>query len=232
MVKRAHTIPLGQWLLGQGEVSEENLAVALNEQKGTGKALGDILIEKHFASEESVCIALAGQIGYEYINTLPVGLVDNKVLDRLDINVLRKKSVVPIRHKGITCFVISDPSDDLVIKYLIEQGYLSYKRLLTTPANIEALYSEITTSDKKTIEKQISLMQKSGVDHEEGELREFVHRILSIAISSDATDIHFEPEGSITRVRIRIDGILYEEKPIPISRHNASGSLVSRLYEP
>jgi len=220
VVKRIHAIPLGQLLLERGEVSEENLAVALNEQKGTGKALGNILIEKHFASEESVYRALADQIGYEYISSLPIGLIDNKVLDRLDINVLRKKSVVPIRYKESTCFVISDPSDDLVIKYLTEQGYISYKRLLTTPANIETLYSEIMVSDRKTIEKQISQMQKEGVEHEEGELVSFVHEILNTAISNDATDIHFEPEGATVRIRIRIDGILYEEPHLPIGKYD------------
>ena len=227
MVKRIHTISLGQLLLGREEVSEENLAVALNEQKGTEKALGDILIEKHFASEESVYKALADQIGYEYISSLPIGLIDNKVLNSLDTNVLRKKSVVPIRYKGNTCFVISDPSDDLVIKYLTEQGFISYKRLLTTPANIESLYSEIMVSDRKTIEKQISLMQKQGVDHEEGELVSFVYRILNTAISKDATDIHFEPEGSTVRIRIRIDGILYEEPHLSIDKYN---HLVNVLY--
>jgi len=227
VVKRIHTIPLGQLLLEREEVSEENLTVALNEQKGTEKALGDILIEKHFASEESVYKALADQIGYEYISSLPIGLIDNKVLNSLDTNALRKKSVVPIRYKGNTCFVISDPSDDLVIKYLTEQGFISYKRLLTTPANIESLYSEIMVSDRKTIEKQIGLMQKQGVDHEEGELVSFVHRILNTAISKDATDIHFEPEGSTVRIRIRIDGILYEEPHLSIDKYN---HLVNVLY--
>ena len=87
-VKRIHTIPLGQLLLERKEVSEENLKVALNEQKGTGKALGNILIDKHFASEESVYRALADQIGYKYLPSLPIGLIDKKVLARLDINVL------------------------------------------------------------------------------------------------------------------------------------------------
>ena len=227
MVKRIHTIPLGQLLLERREVSEENLQVALNEQKGTGKALGDILIEKHFAPEESVYTALADQIGYKYISSLPVGLIDKKVLDRLDINVLRKKSVVPIRHKGSTCFVISDPSDDLVIKYLAEQGYISYKRLLTTPANIETLYSEIMVSDRKTIGKQIDQMQKGGVDYGEGELVRYVHEVLDTAISNDATDIHFEPEGHTARIRIRIDGILYEEPHLKIEKYDR---LVNVLY--
>ena len=160
VVGRIHTIPLGQLLLERKEVSEENLQVAINEQRGTGKVLGNILIEKHFASEESVYKALADQMGYKYLPNLPINLIDNKVLARLDTNVLRKKSVVPIRHKGSTCFVISDPSDDLVIKYLSEQGYISHKRLLTTPANIETLYSEIMVSDRKTVGKQISQMQK------------------------------------------------------------------------
>jgi len=227
VVKRIHTIPLGQLLLERKEVSEENLAVALNEQKGTGKALGNILIEKHFASEESVYKALADQMGYKYLPTLSIDLVDTKVLAHLDTNVLRKKSVVPIRHKGSTCFVISDPSDDLVIKYISDHGYISYKRLLTTPANIDSLYSEIMVSDRKTVGKQISQMQKEGVDHEEGELVSFVHEILDIAISNDATDIHFEPEGHTARIRIRIDGILYEEPHLQIGKYDR---LVNVLY--
>ena len=227
MVKRIHAIPLGQLLLERGEVSEENLAVALNEQKVAEKALGEILIEKHFASEESVYRALADQIGYEYLPSLPIGLIDNKVLESLDINILRKKSVVPIRYKGSTCFVISDSSDDLVIKYLTAQGYISHKRLLTTPANIEILYSEIMVSDRKTIEKQIGQMQNEEVDSKEGEIVSLVHNILNTAISNDATDIHFEPEGSTVRIRIRVDGILYEEPHLPIAKYD---HLVNVLY--
>ena len=56
----------------------------------------------------------------------------------------------------------------------------------------------------------------------------FVNKIVAEAISTDATDIHFEPYDSKYRVRYRIDGVL-ENVPVPISVRQLKAAIVSRI---
>ena len=56
----------------------------------------------------------------------------------------------------------------------------------------------------------------------------FVNKIITEAISSDATDIHFEPYDAKYRVRYRIDGVL-ENVPIPASVRQLKLAIVSRI---
>ena len=54
----------------------------------------------------------------------------------------------------------------------------------------------------------------------------FVNYLISNAIRDGASDIHIEPKEKITRIRYRIDGVLFETKQAPIKMHPA---IVSRI---
>ncbi len=54
----------------------------------------------------------------------------------------------------------------------------------------------------------------------------FIDHLLEQALLKNASDIHIEPVDELTRVRLRIDGLLYKFVEVPLSNHNA---IVSRI---
>ena len=54
----------------------------------------------------------------------------------------------------------------------------------------------------------------------------FIDHLLEQALLKNASDIHIEPVEELTRVRLRIDGLLYKFVEVPLSNHNA---IVSRI---
>lgn len=54
----------------------------------------------------------------------------------------------------------------------------------------------------------------------------FIDHLLEQALLKNASDIHIEPVDEVTRVRLRIDGLLYKFVEVPFSNHNA---IVSRI---
>ena len=64
---------LGDILVGWGVISAAQSEQATNVAKGSGKRLGDVLVELSFAKEEQVAKALANQFGMEYVD-LHLGL--------------------------------------------------------------------------------------------------------------------------------------------------------------
>ena len=59
---------LGDLLLQQKLISEEQLAYALEQQKHSGLKLGRILVENAFVTEENLSETLAKQLGFPDIN--------------------------------------------------------------------------------------------------------------------------------------------------------------------
>jgi type II secretory ATPase GspE/PulE/Tfp pilus assembly ATPase PilB-like protein len=68
--------------------------------------------------------------------------------------------------------------------------------------------------------------QSEENDDGDGDTVNLVHEIVSDAIYSRASDIHFEPYESYFRVRYRIDGVLQEVKKIALSK---KATTISRL---
>ena len=54
----------------------------------------------------------------------------------------------------------------------------------------------------------------------------FVNELLELAVKQNASDVHIEPLEEVTRVRLRIDGLLYTAVEVPRSSHSA---IVSRI---
>ena len=55
--------PLGSLLVSRGHITEDELELALTEQKATGRPLGEIVVARGFAAAPTVAQALATQHG-------------------------------------------------------------------------------------------------------------------------------------------------------------------------
>ena len=67
MAIRRERMRLGDLLIKQDVLTEENLKKALELQKGTGKKIGEVLVENGFITEEMIARALQTQLGLKVI---------------------------------------------------------------------------------------------------------------------------------------------------------------------
>src|SRR3954470_24808005 len=65
---RPEKVRLGEILVQQKLLSEEQLQFALTEQKRTGRKLGRVFVENGFVTEEQISGALAKQLAIPYVN--------------------------------------------------------------------------------------------------------------------------------------------------------------------
>jgi hypothetical protein len=62
-VRRPEAPPLGRLLVQRGLLSDAQLAIVLEEQRRTGRRLGELIVELRFAPATTVAQALASQHG-------------------------------------------------------------------------------------------------------------------------------------------------------------------------
>ena len=87
---------LGDVLLNNGVISSEQLTKALEQQKGSGKKLGEVLVEEGYATEDAIAGALARQMNLEMVNLQNITVAPD-ILNLVPMNVLKKDVVSMLR---------------------------------------------------------------------------------------------------------------------------------------
>jgi len=91
---------LGEILVASKVVGEDKVKAALETARGTGKRVGEVLIEMGACSEEDVAKALRAQFGMEFLNLERAE--DNAKIDMslAPEDIARKNLVLPISKGG------------------------------------------------------------------------------------------------------------------------------------
>jgi len=223
---------LGDLLVREGLIQTEQLARALQEQKGTNDKLGSILVRLNFVPEEKLIAFLSRQYGIQSI-TLSQLDVDPEVLKLVPEQIARKYEVLPVkREANQLTLAMADPTN---VFALDDVGFMTNLQVVPVVASQAAIRQAIDRSyDSRGggIADIVSEMEGAAADVElvEGEeevaakvdvfeLKEsadeapivrLINMILVDAIRRGASDIHLEPYEKVFRVRFRIDGVLHE----------------------
>ena len=231
-------LPLGQTLLGRGVISQDQLNIALTEQRKFKAPLGKILVRLGFVTEATIRDTLSeslGQVAIDLSNTI----IDHTALSMVPKDVARRYQVLPVDYDTQTrklLLAVADPSnvvaldqiralikDDVRIEQVlaresdisigIEQHYgfeLSIDGILNEIETGEIDYQSITTDFEEYSQPVVRL----------------VDALLSDGVKRGASDIHFEPEQGFLRIRYRIDGVLRQIRSL---HKNYWSAMVVRL---
>ncbi len=211
---------MGERMVSMGLISEDQLNVALQEKKISGKMLGEILVALGFIDEESLTVFLAETSGFGVFDPRNT-IVDGDALALLDKRVAVEHKVLPIMLDGNYVHVaMSDPYDvvatDTLRRFL--PNNLIIKPMVTTASilsdAIDAAYG-YASSIKAILEE----LEEKGEQGDVAALKEdeaFSHPIVRLvnalvfdAVKLGVSDLHFEPEENFVRLRYRLDGVLY-----------------------
>ena len=233
---------IGNVLISNGIITEEQLKKALEEQKRTGERLLDVLKRLGVIDEETLAKIIAKQWGYPYIDLSTVE-IDKETVHLISEEIARRFEVIPFgrTEEGEIMVAISDPTNIFAIDFL--RNYLKNVKIYVASkeaiiGNIEKYYSM-----EKTVKEAV--MEMTGgveveTEEEETELSidearslaetapiiRLMNQIITEAIVSRASDIHIEPQKRSVRVRYRIDGVLNDAMSLP---KNIQPGLVSRV---
>ena len=238
---------LGDLLVADGLLTQEQLTKALAEQKGSPEKLGSILIRLGFINEEQLIGFLSRQYGVPSI-TLSQLDIDAEVLKLVPAAIAKKYEVLPVRKMGNSlALAMADPTN---VFALDDISFMTNLQVLPLVASQTAIKKAIDRNYESKTEAITSVMQGMSADLQNVEVLEgaeetgkvdvfelkesadeapvvkLVNMVLVDAIQKGASDIHFESYEKVFRIRFRMDGVLHEMLSPP---KRLEAAILSRL---
>ncbi len=230
---------LGDMLVEEGVITEEQLSAALERQRLLGKKrLGEILLESGLITEAKLVEVLSRQLGIPSIS-LSKYRPDLEVLRAVPEELARKYRVVPLfrTDSGDIAVAVEDPLNVLAMDELRLILGVDLKVFIAPSSEVRRaldVFYGLLRVQKSLPEGSspraggweggvISLQEMSG---EDAPAVGILNSILEEALRNRASDVHIEPQEGYCRIRARVDGTLYDIMQVPLNVHPA---LVSRV---
>ena len=224
MAIRRERMRLGDLLIKQNVLTEEELKKALELQKGSGKKIGEVLVDNGFITEEMIVRALQMQLGLKVVQLAGV-TIPKEVRGLVSVDLLKKYTCIPFEldpyNANILHLAMADPMDMMaiddisIVTNLQVEPYIATTRDIRTA--IDRWYGASETLDaarrftKEREQLRVNTGEETGADVSDAPIVQLVRSLLEQAIRQRASDVHIEALESKVRVRYRIDGALYEK---------------------
>ena len=210
---------IGQILIDQGILTEDQLRIALLEQMKSHLPVGRLLVQLGFVSEATLRDALSEKLGLQSVDLTRI-IVDPTALKMLPRDLARRYRMFPIAHdRQAKKFMValSDTNNIVALDQLRAhlKGNLEIELRLAGDSEIERAI-EHYYGHEFSIDGILREIETGEVDYtslaDDDEYSQPVVRLISAlladAVERGASDLHFEPEQSFLRIRYRIDGVL------------------------
>jgi type IV pilus assembly protein PilB len=232
---------LGEALIANGFINQEQLKEAIARQKQTGKRLGQILIEMRVVTERDITEVLSKQLNVPFID-LSNYIIDPAIAKLVPEHIAQRHQLIPINKVGNKLTVaMVDPLNVLALDDIQLMTGLQVKAVVATPTDVQRAlqdtYGAQSQLDKVfgDIEGDIAKDTDGAAENLDdfGELGEndapiikLVNLIINQAVTNKCSDIHIEPYEKELRVRYRKDGVLRTEMTPP---KKAQAAITSRI---
>jgi type IV pilus assembly protein PilB len=224
---------LGDILLEDGLVTQQQLFDAYDEHQRLGRALGRVLVDSGVLTESQLVAALAQQIGMRFVDLTDFA-VDGAALLLVPQAVCRRYNALPIGwDDGHLLVAMSDPANVFALDDIRSITNADVRPVVATKSDVVAAINRYFRADSDLDDLTMALDhdEEESLDGlkevtEEAPIVKFVNLLITQAINDRASDIHIEPTERDLRVRFRIDGVLHD---IMRSPRNIQSGVISRL---
>ena len=234
---------LGEILLRDGVVSQDQLQAALKGQLENGKSLGENLVSMGaIASIDDIVWQLAAQINTQVVNLSEMELT-SAIVSLLPEEMAIKYGVIPVqKEERLIHVVIGDPKNVFVvdaIKFLtgcnvrvwmapesqVKKAIEKYYVTSVSTTGFDGIIQDVEDSNLEVVQDNAD---DDNADYGvmEAPLVRLVNKVLTDAVKVRASDIHIETYEKTVRVRYRLDGTLMEQTTLP---YKLKGAVVSRI---
>jgi type IV pilus assembly protein PilB len=229
-------------LLETGEVTPEQLAQALQRQKEIPQlTILNALVQAGVINEAQALGAVALYFKLPFAR-VTASEVDADIFALLPLAYMKERKVLPIRRTEVGVQVaLTDPADIFLIDELKRRLQGRIQLVVVPPGDITQAIEDLSADPVEQVDEIIKDIAEDSVEvvdekSEEvadlemlagkGPVIRYVNYLISSAVREGASDIHIEPGDGRLRVRLRIDGILFEQQAPPAKMHAA---IISRL---
>ncbi|HEX3044731.1 MAG TPA: type II secretion system ATPase GspE [Bacillota bacterium] len=235
---------IGLILLEHGYISHSELQEALEKQPEFNGKLGQLLIQMGTITDEQLAQALSEQLLLPYCQLAELAL-DDAIVNRLSPRQAEKYQVIPLTlEDGRLLLATAEPLnlaafDELrsLLGYRIKLAVASesqikqavkkyYGAMLESVASVLEDFNETELNQYRTETGQFDNAIAIENMVNEAPIIRLVNTVIAGAVEAGASDIHLEPFEDEIRIRYRIDGVLQETHPPPLSLYPA---VISRI---
>ena len=236
---------IGDLLVREGLISEDQLKKALQEQRSNGHRLGYTLVEMGAVSETDLTRVLARKYRVKAVDLSRIGNIDKRVVNLVKPEIAVRHLVLPLRRVGRTLTVaMSNPTNlDAIDELRFSTGYDiepvvagEYSLRKSVEKYYETVEDGLADILKQMDDEDIEVVDGKDEDEisvtalqaqvEEAPVVKLINGILTSAVQKGASDIHIEPYEKELRIRFRVDGALREIMRPPL---RMKAALISRV---
>jgi type II secretory ATPase GspE/PulE/Tfp pilus assembly ATPase PilB-like protein len=211
---------IGQILISQGILTEDQLRIALLEQMKSKLPVGKLLVNLGFVSEATLRDALSEKLGLQSVDLSQI-IIDSQAMKLVPRDFALRHHIFPValdRERGTLIVALSDTNNLVALDQLRARlrGELELESRLAGDTEIsraiEQYYGHELSIDGilheiETGEVDYQSLAGAGEQYSQPVVR-LIAALLADAVGKNASDIHFEPEQNFLRIRYRIDGVL------------------------
>lgn len=224
-------------LVDNRQMSRENAAqiFALMQAGRTGKSEQELILEREFATEKEIAKAVAFKYDLPLVE-LEGKTLDDELIRRVDIGVLKKHRVVPVSVTEdvppVMKLAMFNPMNASAIEDVELLSRMSVEPVVATATEImnaidkcfgtETLRTAVDQFTKERQSVSAAAEDERGDDVSSAPIVVLVNTLLEQAARQRASDIHVEALQESLRVRFRIDGVMY-------TRHKYSNELTAAV---
>lgn len=212
-------VRLGELLVRQGLLTDDQLTTALAEQKKTGKKLGRVFVDNGYVTEDQIAVTLSKQLNLPYINLKNYELTP-RVVQQLSETHARRFRAIVLKKDGLGALIgTSDPTDlhaydelQAILKTSISFAVVTENEVLQT---IDRMYrrTEEISGLARELEQELGTVNvefgAATPGLEDAPVVKLLQSVFDDASQVRASDIHIEPQADRLTIRFRIDGMLY-----------------------
>ena len=235
---------IGDILVYNKSISQDQLDKALSEQKNSNEKLGRLLIKLGYITESDLINAYSQQLDKKPVDYEELLKSNLDITSLLSEEFAKEKKIIALKKSENSIVVaMEDPEDLSTLDAVKKLTNLNPEIFISSKADIEkaldVLYDKIKKSGEvESAISNISIIKGDDEDSDELDLGteevsaedapyvKLVNLILMEAIKEGSTDIHIEPGREEVNVRIRIDGVLVKIMSPP---SNSLNGIVARL---
>ncbi len=223
------TIRIGDLLKARGLITDEQLHVALIQQKITSDLLGDALVKLGFISSKELGRILAEQSGIEFVD-LGEHIISENALRAVQKEVAEKAGFIPLdMEDGRMTIGITNPSNILAVDAAARASKSQPKVCMVDADSfrdaMDRAYFFLENPIHKRMEDMISEI-KATETATGAAVTNLANLIIMDGIRKNATDIHVNPTADMINIFYRVDGVMQHGHGLPKAAHNG---IVSRI---
>ncbi len=237
-------VRIGDLLLARGIITQQQLTEALTHQKaqGKGRLLGEVVVELKIATEEQVLEVLAEAYDVPFARVNP-RVVDPKIIEMLPRQFIESQCVLPMFHvAGKLTVAVHEPSNVFLIEEIERLSGCPVQIVAATAKDIRAttqvhlpasnvfvideLVEDLEPQDLSIVEQELTDVTSLEQGAKDSPVIKLVNYLIYAAVQEHASDIHIEVGERLMRVRLRVDGVLFEKMKPPFQMQPA---VVSRI---